>query len=200
MTDIGQRIVELATLYSGCGATTRRDEFETLLGPTIGKWDLDRPFKIVTVKPGVIRTQGISACGLVAEGLWREAGIEVPEHWAVYAPKAAKERAIARARTLAGQHRAVRFPGAGHRPSLGDYLCVVNAGGSEHVCTVVGWEQSSSVTWCITVDGGQVDPVKGLQCIKTCKRMWRDKPTMLGDRRVAWWCNVESLPTATASV
>lgn len=187
-------LVELAESYKNVGVTTSKDKFVDLIGPTVGKWDLDRPFRILTMKPGVIRTQGISTCGLVAEGLWRKAGIDVPPSWATYAPKSAADRSIARARLFAVKYGAVRTPNKYNVPKPGDYMCLVSSSGAEHVCTLVGWEDDpSGLEAMVTIDGGQTDH-HNLQCIKRVKRLYREKAGTLGDRKLSWYIDIDALP------
>ena len=193
------RIVKLASWAVGAGASNRRDDFVSILGPTAGNWDLDRPFGIRKKENSVayqkaprkaqLQTQGVSTCGLVAEGLWRLAGVAVPEDWAPYAPKRAIQYAIARADMFARACGARQLPGMDLRPKPGDYLCI-GSGIWTHVCTVVDWEDDI----CITVDGGQVD-THGLQCVKRWRRHWEaGKQPFLNDRVVDWWVDVERLP------
>jgi hypothetical protein len=194
--DVRQVICTLARHFVGCGAADRRVEFEALLGPTIGRWDLERPFSCRRLPDGRYQTQGVSTCGLVAEGLWRLAGVRTPPSWDVYAPTCDAQRAIARARIFGRENNAVIKPevGADMRPEPGDYLCLGIALG-EHVCTVVGWEDSpSGEPVCVTVDGGQVDQSR-LQTVALRRRVWSSAPMpSLGTRPVNWWVAVDLLP------
>lgn len=169
------------------GDPRTRSILEELLGPVVGRWDLDRPFRY---DPITKRTQGVSTCGLVAEGLWRRAGVDAP--WLSEEYGSRRYDSIERARVFAQRltpHSAWHVPKDGQRPRLGDYL-VIGEGLQTHALTVVGWDGDM----LISVDGGQVG-ARGLQAIHKCTRPWlvRDR-IMLGARPVIGWVVPEMLP------
>lgn len=135
--------------------------------------------------------RGVSTCGLVAEGIWHAAGIDVPSSWRPYAPKREVEKAIARAIQWASAHGAVVLPIPGETPSIGDYV-VIGTGLRTHALTCMIVE-GGIIT---SIDGGQVAK-NGLQTIKLCERDWLDAGEGLiqvGDRAVQCWIDVSRLP------
>lgn len=165
-----------------------RPLLEDLLGPVHGRWDLDRPFRAELVD-GKWRTQGVSTCGLVAEGLWRRAGVDAP--W--LSEEYRFGEAITRARRFAAYlqpRSAWHLPTVGARPKAGDYV-VIGTGLQTHALTCIGWEDDLLVS----VDGGQVG-ARGLQAIHRVTRPWRAAGTAatLGGRVVVGWVAPEMLP------
>lgn len=156
-----------------------RETWLELLGPVSTYWDLDSPFSLRN------RT-GLSTCGLVAEGIWRRMGVDLG---ALYEPYRWGQ-AIGRARVYAQQCGAWRTPADGGLPQTGDYV-VIGSGLATHALTALEWDGAELVS----VDGGQVDPVRGLQAIYERRRTWTAGPrgARLGARSVLGWCDVTRL-------
>ena len=169
----------LSVIGVEAGDPKTRPILEELLGPVKGKWDLDRPFRIVAGANGAQVTQGISTCGLVAEGLWRRAAIDAQWLYAPYVIGSAVSRAIAFAKT----HKAWNTVASNGRPQSGDYV-VLGTGLSTHALTAVGWEGDT----LISVDGGQVSS-DGLQSIRRCCRTWS-----IAKKSLVGWVDVDKLP------
>ena len=161
-------------------ADSTRPILEELLGPVKGRWDLDRPFW-VWQEGGKWRTQGVSTCGLVGEGLWRRVQVDAPWLTVDYVFGQAIARAIAFAQWCDAWVR----PGDGRVPRPGDYV-VIGSGLRTHALTCVGWEGDTLVS----VDGGQVG-ARGLQAIHLCRRPWKDD--VVGGRKIVGWADPEML-------
>ena len=174
-------ILELAMWATGLDASTHAVALAHLCGP--GAWDLERPFRVRGE-----RTEGVSTCGVVAEGLWRLAGVDCPELLRAYVPGTA----IARAIRFARAHGAWASPTmwADLRPEPGDYV-VIGSGMGTHALTCVGWDDDE----LLSVDGGQTDE-HGLQAVRERRRTWRprDGVPLLDDRRVIGWAIADLLP------
>ncbi len=189
--DIRRVVVANALSVVDLDASDKRTRpiFAALLGPVAGKWDLDRPFSATQDRAGKWTTRGVSTCGLVAEGLWRRAGVAAPWLLADYVPGTAISRARIWASRLSPRS-AWHVPGEG-RPSAGDYV-VVGTGLSTHALTALRWDQDDLVS----CDGGQTGPT-GLQAIHVCSRPWLDSvrgSSALGARAVVGWIDVTMLP------
>lgn len=165
-----------------------RKTFENLLGPINGKWDLDRKFQITTIN-NKTTTQGISTCGLVAEGLWRRMNIDFPSLYNPYAFGTAISRSISFAKSIKPRS-AFQTPEDNLKPEPGDYV-IIGSGNSTHAFTAIGWEDD----YLISIDGGQTD-YRGLQCILKKKRVWKKigSKFFLGDREVIGWISFTLLP------
>ena len=157
----------VANCYSivGVSATRYRDIFLEILGPpTKGlRWDLDRPFRVWKNEQGEYQTEGVSTCGLVGEGIQRRMGslcaaLRAPYDWR------GKHAAISRMIQCAHDMGAW-VPGSKEPPLPGDYT-VIGEGLSTHALTVVAVRGNT----IISVDGGQVDPETGLQCVGLVSR------------------------------
>lgn len=176
------------------GDPERRPVFEELLGPVQGRWDLGRPYKYVNLGDGKFRTEGISTCGLVGEGLQRRVGLDLASLYAPFVPGQAVSRMVGFATVC----KAWRAPGPDRRPRPGDYL-VVGSGLATHVRTVIGWEGDT----CISVDGGQVDPQHGfLQCIRKARNEWAKIGGVWRERNkpVVGWADVDALKYRDGSI
>ncbi len=176
------------------GDPERKPLFEELLGPVQGRWDLGRPYKYVNLGDGKFRTEGVSTCGLVAEGLQRRVGLDLAALYAPFVPGHAVSRMVQFATTC----KAWRAPGPDRRPRPGDYL-VVGRGLATHVRTVIGWDGDT----CISVDGGQVDPKHGfLQCIREARNEWAKLGGVWRERNkpVVGWANVDALRYREGSI
>jgi hypothetical protein len=165
-----------------------RKTFENLLGPINGIWDLNRKFQIITID-NKITTQGISTCGLVAEGLWRRMNIDFPALYKNYVFGTAISRSINFAKSLKPRS-AFQIPKDDLRPEPGDYI-IIGSGNSTHAFTCIDWEDD----YLISIDGGQTD-YKNLQCILRKKRIWKKigNKFYLGDREVVGWICFTLLP------
>lgn len=170
-----------------------RPVLEELLGPVDGgRWDLDRPFRVYRDSAGKLRTEGVSTCGLVAEGIWRRAGVDAPWLLTDYG-RGGRYDSITRAMDLAQRLRprsAWHLPRDGQRPQPGDYV-VIGSALRTHALTVVAWEGDTLVS----VDGGQTG-TRGLQAIHLCRRPWLSTGghATLGGPQVVGWVAVEMLP------
>jgi len=151
--------------------------FEELLGKPYPntKWPLNVPFRCWK-EDGKWQTQGVSTCGLVAEGIARMSGVDNPCLWQPYWPAQKYQsvtRTIAWATKIGAWHLAKNQSKLDPKPLPGDYVIIgcrsagETYGGIEHAFTVVAWEDDVMVS----VDGGQVDE-SGLQCIKLRRRKW----------------------------
>lgn len=171
------------------GDPRTRATLEALLGPVAGRWPLDVPFAVTRDARGRPITRGVSTCGLVAEGLWRRAGVAAAWLTADYVPGTAITRAVRWASRLSPRS-AYHTPAGGQRPRPGDYV-VIGTALATHALTVVAWEDDVVVS----VDGGQVGRA-GLQAVHRCRRPWRAAGTSasLGGRVVQGWIAVELLP------
>jgi len=160
-----------------------RQAWLDLLGPIRGHWDLDRPFR-VWKENGRWRTEGVSTCGLVAEGIWRRMSVDLPELYEPYEVGSAIERA----KRYAKQVGAWRTQG---RPRPGDYL-IVGTKLKTHARTVVDWRDGGETL--ISVDGG-VPGENGLQSIRLRPTSWKKLGSFIisGGRVVMGWIDVESL-------
>ncbi len=192
--DIRRVVVANALSVVDLDASDKRTRpvLEALLGPVVGRWDLDRPFRCYVDAHGRERTEGVSTCGLVAEGLWRRAGVDAPWLRTQYGFGGIFD-SIERARVFAQRlrpHPAWHVPGEG-RPSAGDYV-VIGTGKGTHALTVLRWDADDLVS----CDGGQTGPT-GLQAIHVCNRPWLDSvrgSSALGARAVVGWIDVTMLP------
>ena len=179
----------LACIGLEAGDPRLRPVLADLLGPTAGVWPLGVPFRVWRDSQGKWRTQGVSTCGLVAEGIWRRAGVAASWLTAEYVNGTSIARAIRFAKALAPRS-AWHTPADGQRPMRGDYV-VIGTGVSTHALTVVAWEGDTLVS----VDGGQVGR-SGLQAVHRCKRPWLANAgsASLGGRVVQGWIAVDMLP------
>jgi hypothetical protein len=181
------RLIQIASQCEGMGSNVDIDKFAELLGLEGAYKDaLKVPFSCKQVN-GKWQTKGVSTCGLVAEGIWHSAGIDIPNNWRPYSLSVPS---IARAVKFANQQTprsAWQTPVSDLRPEPGDYV-IIGSGTSEHALTVVDWEDDM----CVSIDGGQVDSKTGLQCIKKCKRPWKNNS--LGNRVIQGWICIDLLP------
>lgn len=167
------------------GDKATRPLLEELLGPVKGKWDLDRPFR-VWKEGDKYRTQGVSTCGLVAEGLWRWSGVDAIWLYEQYVFGAAISRAV----RFAQIHQAWQRPTDGLVPEPGDYV-VIGEGLAQHALTCIGWEDGGML---VSIDGGQTG-ARGLQAVHRVTRPWREGATpYLGNRKVYGWAKPDLLP------
>lgn len=181
-------IVANALSIENITASNNKTKFEELLGPINGKWDLGRPFKVSTVN-GKTTTQGISTCGLVAEGLWRRMNVDLSSLYKPYVFGAAISRSINFAKSLKPRS-AFQKPEDGLKPEPGDYV-IIGSGYSTHVLTCIAWNYDKLVS----IDGGQTDK-NGLQAILRKERVYSKKNNKyyLGDREVIGWIIFDMLP------
>jgi hypothetical protein len=188
--------------------------FDKLLGPSYRKipWDLKRPFRCWK-ENGKWRTQGVSTCGLVSEGIEARSGFDDPYLFEPYYP-AQKYRSITRSivwgTKVKAWYDARRQDDMWPRPESGSQIIIgcrspyEAYGGTEHSFTITGWEDDDIV---VSVDGGQVDYKHGcLQCVKVRRRRWivRNKQVWLVDpdkrpdlatgRRLFGWLSPSLVP------
>jgi len=168
-----------------CSNFSHRSTWLELLGPINGSWDLERPFKVWKDNNGKYHTEGVSTCGLVAEGIWRRMKVDLD---ALYKPYLFGS-AITRAVTFAKNQNAWFTPASGKRPEPGDYVVIGN-GLKTHALTCEQWEGNN----LMSIDGGQVDD-KNLQAIASRSRLWHQNHNpMLEDREVQGWVDITCLP------
>jgi hypothetical protein len=155
------------TLSAGKLATL--DAFRAILGcPPPGGWDLDRPFRIVQLGEGRIRTEGISTCGLGARGIGYNAGLLWPEFKRPY--DYLRESVFAVMQAHANRFNARHTD----KPLPGDAF-IIGSGYSTHMATCVDW----TGTFVTSIDAGQCDHApdpgraNGLQCFRLVVRDWR---------------------------
>ena len=154
--------------------------FADLLGPSYRNipWDLKRPFRCWK-ENGKWKTQGVSTCGLVSEGIERRGGTDNPFLTQQYYP-AQKYQSITRTivwgsqvkawHDARGQNDLYPRPESGSHMVIGCRSAYEEYGGTEHSFTIVDWEDDDIV---VSVDGGQIDYAhKGLQCVKLRRRRW----------------------------
>jgi len=188
--------------------------FEALLGPSYKNipWDLKRPFRCWK-EDGKWKTQGVSTCGLVSEGIERRSGVDNPYLIEQYYP-AQKYRSITRTivwgTKVGAWYDARKQDDLYPRPESAAHLVIgcrspyEAYGGTEHAFTVIGWEDDDI---CVSVDGGQVDQHhKGLQCVKLRRRRWvmrnrqiwlvdpDERPDLAVGRRVLGWLTPSLCP------
>lgn len=186
MSDPRQRIVELAERCVGLSGA----DMAWLCG-------LEGDWASQVAKPYIPGTQGISTCGLVAEGIYYLADMPVPATWRPYAPVKAADYAIARTVAWARSVGAWRAwsPKLGNPPGVGD-LVIIGTGLSTHALIVIEVETDAdddgAGTFVRSVDGGMVDDVTGLQTVKATRR--RMRRGMIGARPVVGWVCADAVP------
>jgi hypothetical protein len=155
------------------GGDHTRADFDLLLGPPYG-WPLDKPYG----------KGGLSTCAMVALGILRRLNPDCPAILDGYAIASGLGEALTWARRIG----AVRYPRDGGRPLPGD---IVQLTGPMHALVCVDWEEGNLVS----VDGGQVHPRDGLQCISLVHRPWicEGKVSRLGTRVADCWIDLDSL-------
>jgi hypothetical protein len=81
------------------------------------------------------------------------------------------------------------------RPQPGD-IVLVGEKLAEHVCICIGWIGDIGNDCMISVDGGQVEPKKGLQAIRQCQRPWylSQGQVFLGHKPVKGWLSMALCP------
>ena len=191
----------VANALSVVGISASNEEtykmFENLLGPTSSYWDLKRPFKVWQEK-GKWKTQGISTCGLVARGIWRRVGVNMPKIYNNYNFGMAMIEEQIFCRSKSAWH--VPLKNDNILPSPGDYI-VIGSGLLTHNLTCIELCKNK----LISVDGGRVDN-KGLQCIEKVEReiisvngypYLKDKNST---RRIIGWGIVDLLPYKNTAV
>jgi len=163
-----------------------------VLGPVKTFWDLDRPFRIWKDEQGHVHTEGVSTCGLVAEGIWRRMNVDLASLYLDYVWGKAIERSRVYAQKLGAWKTPLAFPG--QRPQKGDTM-VIGKGYSTHACTVL--ETAGDVV--SSIDGGQTG-LDDLQAIYMRTRTWRDhrvarRAFVIGTftREVQAWIDVTKL-------
>jgi len=188
--EIRKRIVDIALSYVGIGASNNREKFKEILGPISGHWDIKRPFSCRKVN-GRWVTKGISTCGLVCRGVWREAGVDLPliyENYNFGRVMIEEQHFCRKLQPHSAWYAAVKNEYI--IPLAGDYVIIGN-GIMTHNLTCVGYEGNILTS----VDGGQVDN-KGLQCIKLRERKINRKNgwLYLDNRKIEGWAMVDILP------
>jgi hypothetical protein len=171
-TEFRKKVVAIAESVNdwSAGDDLTHDRFEDILGepPKGSKWDLDRPFRIFSDEQGkLVRTEGISTCGLGARGISFAAGVKWPEYARPY--DYLNENVF---RVM--QNHAMKF-GAFRLglPKIGDHF-IIGKGYQTHMGTCVALDGS----YVASVDAGQTDPTpspgrqSSLQCFKRIVRDW----------------------------
>jgi len=199
------RQIIVANALSIVGISAAKSEtykmFEDLLGPVSSYWDLKRPFK-VWKENGKWKTEGISTCGVVARGIWRRVGIDMPRIYQnyIFGMAMIDERNFCRfLKPRSVWHTPSKNDGM--VPLPGDYI-IIGSGLSTHNITCVGWNGDK----LISVDGGRVDKKTGLQCIE---KVERDLVIIGGyphlkdayfTRKIIGWAMVDLLPYRSTGV
>lgn len=201
-------IVDYALSLDGldAGNPAHRATWLGLLGPlpSWAQWDLDRPFRCRKVD-GKWRTQGLSTCGLVANGILRHHQVIIRTLYEPYVFGTAISSVVQAAREQDCWQSPIAPPLA---PYPGDYV-VIGSGLRTHVLTCVGFadggpggaaDPSEAPRSLVSIDGGQVHPQTGLQMVRRVERPLRWRYTTgarragwtlwLGDRRVLGWADV----------
>lgn len=156
----------------GANAAEDREAFAALL-PQAATWReaLRVPYRY---DASTGRTSGVSTCGLVAVGILIRAGIHLPwdqePYWRWSDPV---RHTVLRGLDVVSCLSQLGISAGARRPSEvypqpGDVVCI-GSGLRTHVLTVVSVD--GHYVW--SVDGGQVEPTKGLQCVKLLRRDWR---------------------------
>lgn len=150
---IRQIVLWNAERLVGLTATHHCDELAELLGPppSGGTWPLAQPYRL---RPDG-SVQGISTCGLVAEGILRVSGCAVPWGNDPYSPGTTIRRLL---RWADREHAFAPLS----RATPGDVL-IWARGTASHAAILV------RLTPAQTIDGGQLD-AHGLQTIARCDR------------------------------
>ena len=177
---------------------TTRPVFETILGPSFGPWDLNRPFRVYKNADGKIQTEGVSTCALVGRGLWRRISVDLNTLYNKYVPGTAitDERSFGKKN---GAYKTINPDSfLTTKPNAGDYV-IVGTGNALHVFTVVKWTDD---TTCISIDGGQTCKKCGLQCIHEVTRTltMNNNVGYLGNRPIESWINLEELPIKDSNI
>lgn len=170
-------VVSYAKKFDGLSAANYEDlaRFRQLLGPLPGntRWDLERPFD--ASGPRVV---GVSTCGLVAEGILRELGAPIEALTKPYVNGTSISRII-----IAAQKRGIwKREGL---PDIGDYV-VLGPVDNPHAFTLI----ALGVERWLTLDGGQIEPTQGLQCIQIRSRPVQRSPLLVSRRSVVGWASV----------
>jgi len=195
-------IVANAMSMKNIGASNKETikMFENILGPINGVWDLKRPFR-VWKENGKWKTQGVSTCGLVARGIWRRVGVNMPEIYKNYNFGMAmiEEQKFCRAVKPRSAWHTPKY-NDGIFPLPGDYI-IIGSGLGTHNLTCIGWDGDT----LISIDGGRVDS-RGLQIIEKVKRdcFVKNGFPYLKDnrstRRIIGWGMIDLLPYNNTSV
>lgn len=162
------------------GDIATRTPFQSLLGPPY-RWPLRVPFRQWVDEDGKIQTEGVSTCAMVALGLLRRLAVDCKNIRDGYDVGSGLGVAIAYARSVHAWQDAI----AGLRPPLGAIVQVTPM----HVAIVIG-HRGSVID---TVEGGQVHPRDGLQCVAKCSRTYYEDTHTLGARRALGWIDVALL-------
>ena len=171
------------------------NKFEKLLGPTISYWDLKRPFRVYH-KNGKLQTEGVSTCGLVARGIWRRMGVDMPKIYKNYNFGMAmidEQNFCKSLKPKSAWHTPVKDDGI--LPLPGDYI-IIGSGLMTHNITCVGFDGDNLVS----VDGGRVETKTRLQEIEKVERkiVYKDGYPYLQDqyftRKIVGWAMIDLLP------
>jgi len=168
------------------------EAFRALLGPAWhgSQWQLDRPFRVWKDAAGNYKTEGVSGCGLCANGILRNAGIKLPwlgqDYWSFFPPYQRLD--VVSCYSKLGDLTGSRKP-KGARPEPGDVFCI-GTGLSTHMGTTI----DDDGTFVTSIDGGQVDDAAHgwLQMVKECKREWSKLHVVWVIDAVALYCALES--------
>lgn len=160
---LGERrkiIVENANYLDGLSAAKRPEDFRKALGvpPYESEWPINVPY---STKDGI--TRGISTCGLIQRYIYDRSGVADPRYNQPYIIGSAISQQI----NFAIEHKSFMYhPTDLYMIHPGDALILGSGGWDTHICVVI-----SRVGDVIeSIDGGQIDPIKGLQCVKRRRR------------------------------
>lgn len=165
MTDIRDRIVELARSYAGVSVSSDRYRYLDLVGPKGIEGAAREAF---------FASPRTSGCGLTIRGLWRKMGLDHPRLMKPYVMGMGIADLVAIAREFDAW--IPNFKMGDRRPLPGDAI-LVGGSGQEHVATITEVFADDYFESC---DGGQVDQL-GNQCIALRHRRWRKVGTNVLD-------------------
>lgn len=176
------------------GRPETKDLFRELLGPSWAghEWDLDHPYRFISLPGGKYRTEGCSTCGLTASGILGRV-VKLPWEGLPYQSGRGITSldAVSRLTQLGFDWKCRLTPESGLRPKPGDILCI-GSGLATHIRTVVKADGDAFES----IDGGQVDMQHGgLQCVSRCKWTWTQngKAAMSGKRQVIYWLDLDAM-------
>lgn len=176
--DLARILVANALWCAGISAANPDDraDFEALLGlpPSGDHWPLAVPFRCWEDPPGTWHTQGVSTCGLVAEGIALRSGVDLPWRGQPYHSGTAIARAESAARLaeLAANLDQISYPNDPGFDILPGDIVVIGKGTSTHelLCTARRRGAGGVVT-IESIDGGQVAAPDWMQSVQRRRRI-----------------------------
>lgn len=164
------------------------------LPPDGGHWPLSVPFRCWQDSAGQWHTEGISTCGLTAEGIQMRSGIDLPWRGQAYhsGTAIAREQAAARAAQLAVDLGQIAYPGRDEPDIAPGDVVVVGRGTTTHELVCVA--RRGNVV--VSVDGGQSAAPDWLQAIRRRERTLArvDGVWCLGRAPLQHWVRSSRMP------